>query len=102
MTGYTRYSDEADQFRALAPALEVASWGRSKGTPGGFFYDGFNLALFVSAIEAGKPARDATEPRDLDWDMIEKLRKEYAEKRKSQNDALPDKRARRERSRFFE
>jgi len=97
---FAKYSDESDQFRRLDYPLGVASWGRSKGNRGAFFYDGFNLALFVSPIKGGEPAVDVSEPHDMDWDLIEKMRKEYAEKRKSQSDAPPEKRARREKSRF--
>lgn len=66
------------------------TWGRRKATligatGGRFFYDGFNLALFVSPIKNGNAAVMA-QPHvpDFDWDAIEKREKEKSEKAKEQ------------------
>jgi len=87
-----KYSDESDlKVVSRLDSGEVVSWGRRKKSSwrcGGFFYDGFNLALFVNPIKNGAPSTTpAIVPHDVDWDLVEKKERETAEKKKAETSA---------------
>jgi hypothetical protein len=79
-----KYSGESYQNGVTGlDESQVAAWGRRKKlstSNGGFFYDGFNLALFVTPIEHGAPSAQAAARPDVNWDLVEKKEKERAQK----------------------
>lgn len=92
---FAKYSDLSN--REVIAGLDsglVGSWGRrnkyAEWRDGEFFYDGFNLALFINPVDlsTGRPDVMARAPHDVDWDRVEKKEIERAAKKKSEKDEL--------------
>jgi len=88
-----KYSDDSEpEVLSRLQWGRVGSWRqRQRGLDheGGFFYDGFNLALFVNPIKNGAPSdMQAVEPHDVDWDRVENDERERAEKLKAEKSVL--------------